>query len=89
MSQSHAAPRCALNPLLQFGFRLMEALGALSYTVWQRRLRRNVAQLIAANGAWQGPLPPLDPRTRSRWSLALAAAASVALAGLLVWQAKA
>ncbi|KAL4445826.1 hypothetical protein ABPG77_009025 [Micractinium sp. CCAP 211/92] len=74
---------------VKFGFRLMEALGALSYTVWQRRLRRNVAQLIAANGAWQGPLPPLDPRTRSGWSLALAAAASVALAGLLVWQAKA
>lgn len=67
----------------------MEALGALSYTVWQRRLRRRVAQLIAANGVWQGPLPTLDARTSSVGSLGLAAAASVALAGLLVWKTKA
>lgn len=72
----------------QFGFRLMEALGALSYSVWQGGLRRHVAHRIAADGVWRGPLPPLDARTGSGWSLAVAAAAGMVLATLLLRHTK-
>ncbi|KAL4425775.1 hypothetical protein ABPG75_009791 [Micractinium tetrahymenae] len=69
---------------VKYGFRLMEALGALSYNLWQGRLRRRVAQRIAAGGVWRGPMPPLDARTGGGWGWALvaAAAAGAALASM-------
>ena len=79
---------------VRYGFWLVESLGAFSYHVWQAPQRRRVAQAIAAAGAWQGPVPPLDEGGTS-WgggaALAVAAAAvgAAGLAAALAWHGRA
>lgn len=65
---------------VQLGFTLMETLGSFSYHCWSARQRRQVAQAIAANGTWQGPVPPIN--SGAAWPLGMVAAAAVAAAGL-------
>lgn len=67
----------------------MEALGALSYNVWRKHLRQQVAQRIAAEGIWRGPLPLLDAGAGSAWGpvLVLSGAAGMVLAAaiMMLW----
>ena len=65
---------------VRLGFTLMETLGSFSYHCWSARQRRLGAQAMAANGTWQGPVPPLD--SGAAWPRGMVAAAAVAAAGL-------
>lgn len=70
------------------GFSLMEALGWLHYHIWSARLRRSMAAAIAAEGTWQGAVPPSpdsDDRWRRRAVACAAAAAGGAAALALAW----
>ncbi|KAI7840510.1 hypothetical protein COHA_005809 [Chlorella ohadii] len=67
---------------VRLGFPLMETLGSLSYHFWSGRQRQQVARAIAASGAWQGPVPPLD--SGAAWWRGMVVAAAAAAAGLAV-----
>ena len=64
------------------GFPLMESLGSLAYHCWSGRQRRRIAQAIAAQGTWQGRVPPLD--SRPAWWRCMLAAAGLAGAAAAV-----